>query len=87
MTRREQISHTLLNDFAPFFLEVIDESHKHLGHMGIPKGSSETHFKIKIGAEKFSNLNLVQAHRLINEALSSFFDNGLHALSIKITKS
>jgi BolA protein len=86
MSRGEQISHILFKNFSPFVLEVIDESHKHFGHMGVPQGSSETHFKIKIGCEQFANLNLVDSHRLINEALSSFFDDGLHALSIHIMK-
>ncbi|MBN9565390.1 MAG: BolA family transcriptional regulator [Alphaproteobacteria bacterium] len=87
MTRRDQISQSLTHAFSPFVLEVIDESHKHAGHSGVPEGSSETHFKVKIGAEKLSTLSRVQAHRLINDVLKSFFEEGLHALSIEIMVS
>ena len=87
MSRYDQIFQTLVDNFSPFFLEVIDESHKHHGHKGVLEGSTETHFKIKIGCDTFAQLNLVQSHRLINDALSSFFDDGLHALSIHIMPS
>lgn len=85
MNRRERITDNLTTHFTPSHLEVIDESHKHAGHAGArPEG--ETHYRIIIQADIFSGKSHVDSHRMINEALKSEFDNGLHALSIKIKK-
>lgn len=65
------------------FLEVINNSHLHAGHLG-DDGSGQTHFLINIKSEDFNDLSKIQAHRKINNLLESEFKNGLHALQIKI---
>ena len=69
----------------PQFLEIIDESNLHAKHY---KGdmSEATHLKIKIKAAELQDLKLPDQHRKINSLLKDEFENGLHALSIKIIK-
>lgn len=66
----------------PSFLEVIDESHKHIGHAGAATGLG--HFAINIASPKFQNQNLISCHRLIYEALGELMRTDIHALKIKI---
>lgn len=75
---------TKLSLLKPAMLEVIDESHQHAGHKGIEgqAGSGETHFKVKIVADCFNGLSLVQRHKMIYTLLSYEMSNGVHALSI-----
>jgi stress-induced morphogen len=47
----------------------------------VPAGS-ETHFKVLVVSSRFSDVSLVKRHRMVNEALKSELDSGLHALSI-----
>ena len=81
---RKEIIEMKLSVLNPHFLEVVDESSFHAGHIGNPKGDAESHFKIKIGAEKLNNLSMIKQHRIINNLLKEEFNNGLHALSINI---
>ena len=75
------ITQKLTDAFSPTNLKVIDESHKHAGHVGArPEG--ETHFRVEIVAEAFGGKSLVQRHRLINQALAEELADRVHALSI-----
>jgi BolA family transcriptional regulator, general stress-responsive regulator len=69
--------------FEPLFLEVIDESGQHAGHAGASDRGMNTHFRVRIAAAQFENLNRVQRHRLVYDSLQEFLDNGLHALAIE----
>jgi len=82
---KQRIAEKLKNNLNPSFLEVINNSHLHSGHMG-DNGTGETHFAIKIAAEELKDLNAVNAHRKINALLKDEFGLGLHALEIKISK-
>lgn len=83
MTSREtRIRDTLLQQFNPIVLEVVDDSARHAGHAGAsPEG--ETHFNVRIVSAKFTGLSRVARQRAINSALAPEFETGLHALSIK----
>ena len=81
-TRAERMRTALEAAFSPGLLEIVDESHLHHGHAGAAPGG-ETHYSIRIRAEKFSGLSRVAKHRLVNDALASEFASGLHALSIQ----
>lgn len=75
---REQLEAAL----TPLQLKVLDESAHHAGHAGSsPVG--ETHFAIDIVSRRFENLSRVERHRLVYQALSGLFENGLHAVQIK----
>lgn len=81
---RKEIIEMKLSVLNPHFLEIVDESSLHAGHTGNPNGDAESHFAIKIAAEKLNNLSMIKQHRIINNILKDEFDNGLHALSISI---
>ena len=82
---KQRIEKTLQENLKPKFLEVKNNSHLHAGHAG-DNGTNETHFAIEIMAEEFVGLNKVSAHRRVNQLLKDEFNNGLHALEIKIVK-
>jgi BolA protein len=82
MTVKERIRERLVAEFAPTFLEVVDESYLHAGHAGARPGG-ETHFRVTIHAPAFAGKSLLQRHRLVNAALAAELAGGVHALAIK----
>jgi BolA family transcriptional regulator, general stress-responsive regulator len=80
--RMQRIQVLLENDFNPIELLIIDESHQHHGHGGW-REEGETHLRVKIVAQAFGGLTRVSIHRLINNTLTPFFEEGLHALAIE----
>ena len=62
-------------------LEIIDESHLHVGHAGAASGGG--HFQVIITAVDFEDLNTLARHRLVYEALGDAMETYIHALSIK----
>ena len=76
------IDKTLRKFFNPTFLEVIDESEQHRGHVGFKDGT-QTHFKIVIRAKIFEKMSRVSRERAIYKALGSNIMKNIHALSIK----
>lgn len=80
-TRKKQIEHALQRAFAPSALEVRDDSHKHAGHM-VAAGAGGTHMHVYIRSKAFLGQSRVARHRAVNEVISPFFAEGLHALSI-----
>jgi BolA protein len=81
MATRDLITQKLTEAFAPARLEVIDESHQHVGHAGHRPGG-ETHYRVYIVSEAFGGKSRLERHRLINETLSSELHGGVHALAI-----
>lgn len=80
--RIEAITARLQEAFAPTFLEVIDESHKHIGHEGAKSGLG--HFKLRICADALKALPEIKAHRAIYGALGDLMTTDIHALSIEM---
>ena len=76
------IEKTLQESFEPIFLEVVDESELHRGHVGFKEGI-QTHFKIVISAGSFEKMSRVSRERAIHKALGSKIIQNIHALSIK----
>ena len=77
-----KIDKTLRKKFEPVFLEVLDESELHRGHVGFKDGI-QTHFKIVISAKIFEKMSRVSRERAIHKALGSSIMKNIHALSIK----
>lgn len=71
------IESNLRQTFQPLHLDVINESHRH----NVPAGS-ETHFKVVVVSEQFTDQSLVARHRLVNNCLKSELEGPVHALSI-----
>jgi BolA family transcriptional regulator, general stress-responsive regulator len=81
MARRDLIVEKLTQAFSPASLEVVDESHQHVGHAGHREGG-ETHFRVYIVAEAFRGKTRLERHRMINETLVAELQGGVHALAI-----
>tara|TARA_Y100001001_G_C7959637_1_gene292028 strand:- start:633 stop:896 length:264 start_codon:yes stop_codon:yes gene_type:complete len=84
MSRKERIIKLIKNKFPDAEIEIKDDSEKHRGHMGFIEGG-ETHFRLKVVSDVFADLSRPEAHRLVNSILSDEFDDGLHALSLRLT--
>jgi BolA protein len=67
--------------FAPLRLDIVDESHRHAGHVGArPEG--ETHFAVTIVAAAFAGLGRVARQRQVYETLAHELATGVHALAL-----
>lgn len=83
-TRIETIKHLLESALSPSQLEIIDDSHKHVGHAGAKSGAG--HYTVRIASELFSGKSKITQHRLIYQALDSMMPEQIHALKIEIIK-
>jgi|SRR5580692_7107508 BolA protein len=83
-TTRDIIAEKLTKALAPEALEVIDESHKHAGHAGARPGG-QTHFSVHIVSQAFHGKSRLERHRMVNAALASELQTGVHALAIRAT--
>ena len=81
MQVRDVIMQKLSKAFCPLSLEVVDESHQHVGHAGHRPGG-ETHFRVHIVARAFEGKSRIDRHRMINETLAHELGSGVHALAI-----
>lgn len=81
MTRRDRMATLLEEAFSPQRLEILDESHLHHGHAGWREGG-ETHYRVLVVSPAFSGKSRIDRHRMVNTALKSELDAGLHALAI-----
>jgi BolA protein len=81
MATRDQITEKLTTAFAPQSLDVIDESHQHVGHSGHRPGG-ETHFRVHIVSDAFRGKSRLERHRMVNETLSGELATGVHALAL-----
>ena len=79
--RVEMIRQRLTEALSPESLDIIDDSHKHVGHAGAASGGG--HFSVIIVADIFEGQNLLQRHRIIYDALGDAMQTDIHALSIK----
>ena len=67
--------------FDPITLEVIDDSHKHVGHAGARDGRG--HFTVAIVSEAFAGKPPLARHRAVYMALGAMMEDDIHALSIR----
>lgn len=78
----EQISEKLRNSMDIEHLEIIDDSHLHIGHREAT--ADKLHITINIQSKELSNLNRLQQHRKIYNALGTHVSKNLHAIRIKV---
>jgi len=83
MSRKKRIENMLSKNFINWKFTVIDNSAQHSGHNNFD-GFQETHFCIVIKNPFRTNDNRMSIHRKIYKLLKDDFQNGLHALEIKI---
>jgi len=78
--RVAMIEKRLTEVFSPQSLNIVDESHKHVGHAS---AGGAGHFAVEIIADAFAGKTLIQRHRLVYDALDDAMNTEIHALSIK----
>ena len=83
--RISMIERRLRNALSIDSIEIVDESHLHVGHPGADSGGG--HFHVTIVAEDFDGLPTLARHRLIYDALGDAMQTEIHALSIKALDS
>ncbi len=83
LPRAAELHARLVERLAPLELEVIDESAAHAGHAGAGDAGYGTHFRVRIGCDRFAGMGRLARHRLVYDALQEFLDRGLHALAIE----
>ena len=84
MTMADTIAGKLQEALSPQEIEVQDVSHKHAGHSGWREGG-ETHFEVRIRADRFAGMSRVARHRLVNSILADELAGGVHALQLDLS--
>jgi BolA family transcriptional regulator, general stress-responsive regulator len=77
----DTIRRKLTGRFAPVRLEVEDESHRPVGHVGARPGG-ETHFAVTVVSAAFAGQSRVARQRLVYDALAEELATRIHALSL-----
>lgn len=79
--RMQRLRTCLEGALAPESLDLVDDSHKHVGHAGARDGRG--HFSVRIVASCFKGKAPLAQHRMVYAALGSLMDTDIHALSIQ----
>ena len=77
MSLKKRIEDKIQSDFKTDHLELIDESHMHSGNR------VESHFKMILVSDDFSNLKTLKRHQSIYKSLGEEMRE-LHALSLRL---
>lgn len=77
MSMQSSIESKLSDALSASVLEVTNESHMH----NVP-AQSETHFRVVVVSDDFSDKPLLARHRMVNKLLSDELDGGVHALAL-----
>ncbi len=86
MTVKERIELKVNKAIDCEVLEVIDESHKHAGHVGArPEG--ETHFHINMVSSDLNGKSRVARQRMVYKVLADELAGPVHALSLNLKAS
>jgi BolA protein len=81
------LTQRLQERLTPVFVEVLDESAAHAGHVGANDSGVGTHFRVRIQSVVFTGKSRVSRHRLVYDALQEYIDQGLHALAIEVIEN
>ena len=83
----QALTQRLQERLNPVFVEVLDESAAHAGHVGADDSGMGTHFRVRIESPVFTGKSRVARHRLVYDALQEYMDLGLHALAIEVIEN
>ncbi|MBT4923468.1 MAG: BolA family transcriptional regulator, partial [Candidatus Thioglobus sp.] len=72
---QQHLTQQLEISLNPTHLEVINESHNHSGP------ASESHFKLVVVSDYFSDLKLIDRHRFVNQLFKEELSH-IHALAM-----
>lgn len=84
-TYAERIRSKITAALSPDMLEVIDESHRHAGHLQHDGGvgqEGETHFRVVVVSSAFIGKSRVARQRLVYDLLAAELAERVHALSL-----
>lgn len=79
-TRAQRIRACIREHFEDAQIELVDDSHLHVGHAGAREGKG--HFRLNIVSERFVGLRPLQRHQLVYSALGELMQTEIHALNI-----
>jgi BolA family transcriptional regulator, general stress-responsive regulator len=79
-TRSERIRALLEAGLSEPQVQVVDESHLHIGHAGARDGRG--HFRAHIVSSSFTGLRPLQRHQLVYRILNEMMQTEIHALNI-----
>lgn len=80
MSVQSTIAHKLTEQLNPEFLEIINQSAEHAGHL---HGETDSHFKVTIVSSAFTDMRPVARHQKIYKILEVEMNNPVHALVLK----
>lgn len=81
-TRIKHMQTLLQKQLQTTYLNIIDDSHKHIGHAGARGGAG--HFTVEISSPLFANQSRLACHKMIYTALQTMMPQDIHALQIKL---
>jgi BolA family transcriptional regulator, general stress-responsive regulator len=70
-----------LSALEPVYLELVDDSHHHIGHEGARDGGG--HYTLVIVSRQFAGKPAVIRHRMVYDVLGEMMRKDIHALSVK----
>jgi len=79
-THRIELIRERLSALDPTELDIIDESHLHIGHAGARDGAG--HYRVRIVSPRFQGLRTVASHRLVYDLVRDLMPHPIHALAI-----
>ena len=80
-TVAESMRRKLTSALSPAELEIIDESHRHIGHAG-HDGRGESHFQVRVVSAAFAGRTRVDRQRLVYGVLAEELAGRVHALGL-----
>ncbi len=85
ITIQESLQHILTEEYQPMFLNIENQSDRHLHHQSGPtQKGAETHFSITLVSAHFINMTRLERHKHVYVVLDSFLKNDIHALALKL---
>jgi len=78
MSIEQSIENKINSDLEPLVLLIENESHRHSGP------ATESHFKLTIVSDIFSELNRVKRHQAVYQVLSDEMAGEVHALALHL---
>lgn len=79
--REDRIEARLRETLHPSQMQLINESHLHVGHAGAATGLG--HFRLIIESERFANRSMLECHRIVYDALGELMQTDIHALTLQ----
>lgn len=75
------VEEMIKKEFSPAFMEVVDQSYRHIKHEEDAKG---WHFNMTIVSDSFIGKTMIDRHKLIYKLFKPAIDDAtIHALAIK----